>query len=388
MRILYLSFYFEPDLCAGSFRNTPLAYELAKQFASNGSVDVYTTMPNRYNSYLSDASINEQHGNLFINRIKIPIHKGGFIDQINSFQHYFRRVRKMVSKQDYNMVFASSSRLFTAYLGYTVAKEKNIPLYLDIRDIFTDTIGDVIANPIIRLTLLPILRLFEYKTFSYACHINLISEGFRNYFSKYKNSNFSYFTNGIDEKFLESRAEMQYHGDILKILYAGNIGEGQGLHKIIPKAAKLLGNKYSFEIIGDGSAKGKLLKELEHNKVQNVIVSGPLGRDFLKRKYLDADFLMLHLNNYEAFKKVLPSKIFELASYDKPLIAGVSGYSMEFIQKNIPNHILFQPGDVKSFVEQILNFHYKLEYRTMFIEKFRRTVIDQQIVKSVISYIL
>ena len=30
-RIVYLTFYFKPDLCAGSFRNSPLAVELAKR---------------------------------------------------------------------------------------------------------------------------------------------------------------------------------------------------------------------------------------------------------------------------------------------------------------------------------------------------------------------
>jgi hypothetical protein len=44
-RIVYLTFYFEPDLCAGSFRNTPLVIKLAKQACGKGIVvDVYTTL--------------------------------------------------------------------------------------------------------------------------------------------------------------------------------------------------------------------------------------------------------------------------------------------------------------------------------------------------------
>ena len=30
------------------------------------------------------------------------------------------------------------------------------------------------------------------------------------------------------------------------IIYAGNIGEGQGLHKIIPQTAKTLGKEFTF----------------------------------------------------------------------------------------------------------------------------------------------
>lgn len=65
-KILYLSFYFEPDLCAGSFRNSPLARELAKQVESVASIDVFTTVPNRYSSFSAEAQQDEHIGNLRI----------------------------------------------------------------------------------------------------------------------------------------------------------------------------------------------------------------------------------------------------------------------------------------------------------------------------------
>ena len=58
-KILYLSFYFEPDLCAGSFRNSPLANELAKQVNGKALVDVITTVPNRYSSFSAEANEDE-----------------------------------------------------------------------------------------------------------------------------------------------------------------------------------------------------------------------------------------------------------------------------------------------------------------------------------------
>ena len=66
-RILYISFYFEPDLCAGSFRNSPLALELAKQASEKDIiVDVYTTLPNRYSTFEQSAPEFEEIGNLRI----------------------------------------------------------------------------------------------------------------------------------------------------------------------------------------------------------------------------------------------------------------------------------------------------------------------------------
>lgn len=44
-------------------------------------------------------------------------------------------------------------------------------------------------------------RMIERYTFSKASHINLVSEGFKDYFSKYKQPSYSYYTNGIDDVF-------------------------------------------------------------------------------------------------------------------------------------------------------------------------------------------
>jgi glycosyltransferase involved in cell wall biosynthesis len=172
------------------------------------------------------------------------------------------------------------------------------------------------------------------------------------------------------------------------IVYAGNIGEGQGLEKIIPSSAKLLGERYKFLIIGDGGTKHKLSEEIQKQEIRNIELKNPVNREELKKIYGNADFLFLHLNNYKAFEKVLPSKIFELAAYDKPIIAGVSGYAYQFIKQNITNVVLFNPCDVDSFVDQLKNFHYKTEVRSEFIDRFRRSKINKNMAQSIIKLIL
>src|SRR3569833_1234085 len=181
-KILYLSFYFEPDLCAGSFRNSPLATELANQLKGTAEIDIITTVPNRYNTFDAAAPEFDKRGNLNIHRVLIPKHKSGFTDQINSFKTYFFATNKLTAKKEYDLVFASSSRLFTAYLGYTIAKKQKVPLYLDIRDIFTDTMKDVLTSAGLKAAVLPVLKRIEKNVFCYVCHINLISEGFKGYF--------------------------------------------------------------------------------------------------------------------------------------------------------------------------------------------------------------
>jgi glycosyltransferase involved in cell wall biosynthesis len=381
MKILYLTFYFKPDLCAGSFRNTPIVNELSNSLGPGDSIHVVTTFPNRYNSYkkhcIQYERINE---NLNIKRIKVPTHKGGFLGQIITFTSYFFGVLQYTKNKEFDLVFASSSRLFTAFLGAIIARRKRIALVLDIRDIFVESIRDVIKNRFVLFFLIPILTIIEHYSFGYAKKINLVSEGFRSYFEKYKQATFTFFTNGIDDEFLDLKQSELLLKDNFKIVYAGNLGEGQGLHTIVPAAAKALGNNYNFLIVGDGAAKKKLQEQIDLFGVQNVKIIPPINRKELIKFYEDADFLFVHLNNYLAFEKVLPSKIFEYGAFDKPIIAGVSGYSAEFIRNNIENHILFLPGDVNHMVRQILNYEYKLKLRRGFIEKFSRKNIVKDIV--------
>jgi glycosyltransferase involved in cell wall biosynthesis len=391
-RIVYLSFYFKPDLCAGSFRNSPLAIELAKQtLDKNVVLDVYTTLPNRYSTFDVGAQEYEEVDNLRIHRIALPAHKSGILDQIFAFWHFYNAVWKLNQSKNADLVFASSSRLFTAYLGYKLAKKYKAPLYLDIRDIFVDTMNDVFKSKLVKILILPLLKTIEAKTFNYAKHINLISGGFKDYFLRFKSSNYSYFSNGIDEEFIsgiQSIQSVEVSNAYKLIVYAGNIGEGQGLHRIIPQAAQLLGNEFKFLIIGDGGAKKQLQAEIKNLGLTNVTLNNPVSRDELRIFYDQSDFLFLHLNDYHAFRKVLPSKIFELATFNKPIIAGVAGFSAQFINKEVSNSFVFDPCDAIQLVEYLKSSKsYSTTDRHEFVDRFRRSKINKAMAKSILSYL-
>ena len=70
--------------------------------------------------------------------------------------------------------------------------------------------------------------------------------------------------------------------------------------------------------------------------------------------YQKSDILFLHLNNIPAFKRVLPSKLFEYAALGKPIVAGMDGYSSEFASKHIPYSLIFKPEQVDECVEKII----------------------------------
>ena len=307
MKILFLTYYYEPDLCAGSFRNTSLFKELINQLNKGEKIEVITTHPNRYDSFKVKAKDIEKDGeHIIINRVKIPDHGNGIIGQIKSFKEFYFNALKLTKNKEYDLVYASSSRLFTAFLGAKMARRKRAKLYLDIRDIFRETITDLYKNKVFKLGLNLILKPIENYTFGYANHINLVSKGFKSYFSKF-NTEYSFFTNGIDGLFLSLKKTTSLEktdSTIKTIVYGGNIGEGQGLDLIIPQIAEKLSKDFKFLIIGDGGAKLKLINEIKDRNITNVELIAPVERSKLIEYYQNADYLFLHLNKHKAFERV------------------------------------------------------------------------------------
>jgi glycosyltransferase involved in cell wall biosynthesis len=392
VKILILSFYYPPDLSAGSFRVIALVNALMNMARKDIQIEVITTQPNRYQGF-GMAVDDEKSERLKIHRIKIPEHNSGMLDQAKSFLFYAHETQKILKSQQYDFVFASSSRLMTAALGACISRWKKIPLYLDIRDIFVDTIQDVLPRKSAYI-LTPMFSLIEHFTIGRATQINLVSPGFESYFKRrYPRKSFSYFMNGIDEVFIPNNnvrlKNINYAKEMsglpVRILYAGNVGEGQGLHKIIPMLAKKLGRRVIFRLIGGGGRLKELQSALNLIGVNNVEVVLPMARTDLIREYEAADVLFLHLNNYAAFEKVLPSKIFEYAALGKPILAGVSGYAAEFLSQEVLNSAIFMPCDVDGAVEAFESLSIQFTRREKFIEKYLRKNIMKNLAEDMVS---
>lgn len=388
MNILVLSFYFKPDLCAGSFRATALVKELAKIVPTGSHIDVLTTLPNRYSSFSVEALQTESQPGITIHRIALPPHHSGMLDQSKAFMVFSREVLRYIESQKYDIVFATSSRLMTAVLGSWIARKKKSLLYLDIRDIFVDTIKDVLPGYLAMLTK-PVFSALERWAVRRADKINLVSGGFAGYFSsRYPGHSFSYFTNGIDDEFIEASLSISCNktetAKPITVLYAGNIGEGQGLHAIIPQLAQRMRDQIQFRIIGEGGRKEALSKALTAVGVENVELLPPMNREQLIKAYQDANVLFLHLNDYDAFKKVLPSKLFEYAAMAKPVWAGVSGYAAEFVNSEISNAAVFHPCDASGAEQAFAKLLLYDAPRTEFINKFARRKIMEEMAKDIV----
>lgn len=390
MRILLLSFYYPPDLGAGSFRSEALVRALIEAGGPKIEVDVITTMPNRYASHMYSAPAGEKSGGIRIHRVRMRAHQSGMWDQSLAFLDYARGTLRQTRAQKWDIVVATSSRLMTAALGAHIAGRAGAPLYLDVRDLFTDTMRDVLAGRPLK-AVLPVLRWIERHTLLAADRINLVSQGFLPYVCTVTGrEDFPVFTNGIDDEFLSqdfNATSTSAHRQTPLILYAGNIGEGQGLERVVPQAAKLLEGKANFRLIGDGGAKRTLESALKAEEVSNVELLPPVPRERLMEHYRQADVLLLHLNDHPAFRKVLPSKLFEYGATGKRILAGVAGYPAQFVTSELSGAEVFSPCDPTGLVhgfERLIDAPEHVD-RTCFRKKYSRHSIMMQLAGDILS---
>ncbi len=386
-KILYLSYFFEPDLGAGSFRNSALAKKLSSMLGEGDEIELITATPNRYAQLQSQVPEKEIIDKLHVFRIKVERSSNTFIHQIKGFIKYWNGVHTIVKNKKYDLVFASSSKLFTAYLGYRIAKAQSTKLYLDIRDLFAENLKELFPKFKIGQFFSYFLKIFfEKPCIQYADHLNLNSGGFADEFKYKKRGSLSYYPNGIDDYFIGHTQDSKLPTHPIVITYAGNIGDGQGLHKIVPMLAGKLGNDYLFQIIGDGSALNKLKKIIQEHGLHNVRLIAPVRRDKLLYYYTHSHYLFLHLNNFKSFEKVIPSKIFEYAALDIPILAGVAGYPAHFIETEVnSNCLVFEPCNVVEAYRKLQKNHYTRSDRKTFVDKYRRETIVSNMAQNIMD---
>jgi glycosyltransferase involved in cell wall biosynthesis len=384
LRILVLSFYYTPDLCAGSFRVTPLVAALRDRAPPGTQIDVVTTVPNRYSTFTREAPELESEPGLEIRRIRLPSHSSDMLGQSRAFVHFARHAWRHVADRKYDLVFATSSRLMTAALAAWVAKRLSAPLYLDIRDLFVDTIKEVLPAPL-GWPAKHVFSVLESWTLRRAARVNLVSRGFETYVRRrFGDIPLAWFTNGIDDEFLHAapvNAVARADGKVT-VLYAGNLGEGQAMHTILPQLARELRDRARFVVIGDGGRRRVLQKSIAG--LDNVELGPPMHRSELLKAYQSADVLFLHLGDYDAFRKVLPSKVFEYAAVGKPVLAGVAGYAARFITEEIRNAAVFAPGDASGAVRAFESLQLTLTPRTEFVARYARANIAREMADDIL----
>ncbi|MDO5031019.1 glycosyltransferase family 4 protein [Corynebacterium sp.] len=120
----------------------------------------------------------------------------------------------------------------------------------------------------------------------------------------------------------------------LKVLYAGTMGRAQGLPNVLD-AARILrdrGIDICFKFIGAGVGKQELIRLAQKEELK-VEFSGAIPPEQLYKEYEWADTALVHLDDWPALQRTVPSKTYELMRNSVHITAVAAGETAELIRK-------------------------------------------------------
>ena len=214
-------------------------------------------------------------------RFRLPRRQNGLIGQVRAFISYSFQVigyirRNKKQGEGYDLVFSTSSRLQTAFLGTLVSKILKTKSIVELRDLFSENIGEMMGMAG-KILFKPMINIMEYYVLKNSSKIVVVSPAFKSHILKKRPKMIvEVIPNGIDEEFIGGQFNKKTPSQPKVVLYAGNIGDGQGLEKIIPRLAAEKLFTHRFLIFGDGGKRTELI-EASRN-LPNITIFPPQPR--------------------------------------------------------------------------------------------------------------
>jgi len=261
--------------------------------------------------------------------------------------------------KNYDILIISSPPLFAGVIGAIIAKIKSIHFFLDIRDLWPESVkslGEV--KSIVLINLGRKLESFIYKT---TTGYILAVPGFKKYFTENHPSQLKKpmveLINGVSDKFIElAQLNDRIPDKKFTVLYSGNMGLAQGLDTVI-KSAKIL-RKYpiNFLFVGNGVRLQSLEEKSNQMELDNISFIPPQKKEGLIQIIKKASVCLVPLINEPLFQHAIPSKLFEYMACGRPVIVSIKG-EIEKIIERANNGLIATPEDADSIAKQILYYY-------------------------------
>jgi glycosyltransferase involved in cell wall biosynthesis len=365
MRILFLSHYFFPEGNAPATR----VYELTRRWVQRGhQVTVVTGVPN-----VPDGVVYAGYRNRWLQRERIDgvdvirvwtylAANKGTLRRILNYVSYMKAATLagwLVRRPD--IVIATSPQFFCGFAGALVSRLRRLPFVLEVRDLWPESIVAVGAMRHPRL--IRFLEWLEHQLYAAATRIVTVGEGYRVKLVErgVAPERIEIVPNGVDlEAFVPRqgdpavRAEWDL-GNRFVCAYVGTIGMGSGLEVVLRASRRLraLGrDDIRFLLVGDGAVREALEASARAEGLSHVVFTGRLPKSRMPEILAACDACLVHLTRTELFKTVLPSKIFEAAAMQRPIILGVAGFAAELVTQAQAG-ICIEPENDTELVEAV-----------------------------------
>ena len=366
MRILFFSHYYSPEGNAPATRVSALAERWA---AAGHEVTVVTCAPNVpngvvYEGYRNRKTVETIRG-VKVVRVKtyIAANKGAVKRMFNFVSYFFSALWTALRLPKPDVAIATSPQIFCGYAGVWYKRLRRVPLVMEIRDIWPESMAAVGAR-VPRLGIW-MLEKVEWAMYRACAFLVTVGEGYKVRLVEkgVPAEKIGIVMNGTDLGMFAPRGKnealLERYGLAGKFVvsYIGTVGMACGLEVVLEAAeilsaknAKAGGREVVFAIVGDGAHRTQLEEEAKKRGLMNVVFTGRQAKETMPDWVASSDASLVHLKKTELFTTVMPSKIFESAGCARPVIMGVDGYAKKLVM-DAQAGLDMKPEDAGSLVE-------------------------------------
>lgn len=388
MKILFLTDNFSPEVNAPANRT----YEHCKEWVKEGvEVTVITCAPNFPKGKVYDGYKNKLYQTEVIDGIKVIRvwsyirANEGFVKRILDYISFAVMAFIVGLFQKTDLIVATSPQFFTSIAGRWLSFFKRKKWVFEVRDLWPESIiavGAMKRNKAIKL-----FEWIEKRLYQSANHIIVVTDTFKKKIiergidggkiSVYKNgANLDLFMPQKRNKILEEKLNLK---NKFVFAYIGTHGMAHGLDFVL-KSIKSLESSHPdlrFLFIGDGAEKKKLIQLAKDLKLSNAVFVDSVSKKEVVNYLSVMDVALVNLKKSDTFKTVIPSKIFEAAAMEKPILLGLEGETKGIIE-NYNAGICYEPENTEDFhrvIQEIVQsdiYQEKVEGTKALIKDFDR----------------
>ena len=342
MHILLVTERFEPESNPGAIRE----YEHCRRWVAAGaSVTVLTSVPNFPTGKPLPPYRNKLYQREMLDGIQVvrvwtflAANRGVILRALDFLSFAISSFLAGLREQP-DIIIATSPQLLAVFSGCLLARVKRKPWIFEVRDLWPDSIvavGLMRENFLIRA-----LHGLEVYLYRKATCIVAVTEGIaRNIESRASPlGKVIVVHNGADTKRFSPRvADVQLRNkydlsDSYVVGYIGALGLSQGLETLIDAASILRNVPIRFLLIGDGAHREHLRSRAAALKLSNVSFLDAIPAAAVPDHIATCDSMVVLLKDHSVFALAVPTKLYEAASMERPIIAGVRGEAADLIRR-------------------------------------------------------
>jgi glycosyltransferase involved in cell wall biosynthesis len=361
MRVLVLTDNFVPEQNAPALRT----YEHCRRWADEGiDVTVITTAPNfptgkvqrPYKNWLYKR---ENLDGIDVARVwSFLAPNSGVVLRALDFASFALSGSLAGLFETPDVIMATSPQLLTGYAGHLVAKAKRRPWVFEVRDLWPESITAVEAmrdGYVMRM-----LGRMERRLYKSADRIVTVTEPLKARIIQggVLPEKIGVVPNGANlarltprNKSLNLMKRMKL-ADRFVVGYVGTHGMAQGLEVVLRAAQILSGTDIHFLFVGEGARRKALMTMASGLALDNVTFTGGVPSHVAVEHLALCDSIVIPLKNSALFEGALPSKIFEAAAMERPIIISANGLSADTV-RSFGAGLAVEPGNPHALAQAI-----------------------------------